>query len=269
MCRVLEVARSAFYTWRRGHISPLKQANKALLIIIWEIFEESCKTYGVPRVYKELRRRGNKVNYKRVERIMQNNGISPITVKKFRPQTTRPCNESAVVSDKVHQLFFATAPNEVVVSDITYIPTENGWVYLVVFIDLFSRMVKGWHVGNRLTADLVVTGLRNYKNTHKLTDNPIFHSDRGVQYTSKMFRAEIGGLNAQHSMGRRGNCYDNSVAESFFATLKKEAVRRLVYSDLEHATSEIFRYIEGFYNTRRIHSGIGYLTPIECEKLAG
>ena len=203
MCRVLRVARSGFHAWqgRLETTTPRQHENALVGAMIEQCLEESSRTYGVPRIWRELRRQGMQVNHKRIRRIMRERHLSPVTVRKFRPRTTKPYEEKEVEQDRVHRGFCSQAPHRVFVSDTTCLPTERGWVYLVVFIDLSSRMVKGWHVSNRLTADLVTRGSDAVTGAHRLEDGAIFHSDRGSRYTSGPFRERPATLGAGQGMG--------------------------------------------------------------------
>jgi len=264
MCEVLHVSRSGYHNYvKRIYIH---RENDEIIILekIKEIHKKSRELYGSPRIYKELRRRGIKINKKRVVRIMQKYGIRAKTRKKFKI-TTNSNHNNPVAKDLIGQNFKTTESNKIWVSDITYIRTREGWLYLSCILDLYSRMIVGWHIDQRQSSSLVTTAIRNALTQRG--DNPgiIFHSDRGSQYASKEVRDLLTVYGIIQSMSRKGNCYDNAVMESFFHTLKTELVRFENFQTREEAKMKIFDYIEIYYNRQRIHSSIDYFTPVEYE----
>ena len=234
--------------------------------MVKEIFQESRESYGSPRITEELSRRGIICNKKRIAALMRKNGIAAKIYRKQR-KTTLSDHQREVAENILGREFLREGPNQVWTSDITYIRTDEGWLYLAVVMDLYSRKIIGWEVGKRLGADLVEKAMRKALLDRKLQKGIIFHSDQGIQYTSQSFRELLRENGFIQSMSRRGNCYDNAVTERFFHTLKTEMINRRKYKSREEARKSIFEYIEIFYNRKRIHSAIGYLSPVEFEKL--
>lgn len=260
---MLKVSRAGYYKWleKKDAMTPTEERRQVLLNRILEIFEESNQTYGSPRVYEQLRREGFRCSQRTVEELMRQNEIAPRRKRKF-VATTDSKHNLPIAPNVLDRQFEVNTPDEVWVSDITYIDTNQGWLYLCVVIDLYSRMVVGWSMSDRMTADLVVSafemGVSNQGNA------PIVaHSDRGSQYASEQFRAVLNDYGCIQSMSRKGNCWDNAVAESFFGALKSELIYRDHYETRIAATMAIFEYIEIFYNKRRLHSVLNYLTPWE------
>jgi putative transposase len=266
LCRVLEVSRSGYYKWRNRRASERERFQERLLKRIQEIFEDSRQTYGCPRIYRQLRREGFDCNHKVVERIMRDNGIQARRKRRF-VRTTDSKHGFPVAPNVLSREFTVDQPNEVWVTDITYVATNQGWLYLAVFIDLYSRMVVGWSMDQSMTTDLVLNAFRMGMQ-HQGCAPLVVHSDRGSQYASDLFRAELDQLDCIQSMSRKGNCWDNAVAESFFGTLKNENVHRTVFVTWRQAQDALFDYIEIFYNKKRAHSAIGYLTPEEKDRHA-
>jgi transposase InsO family protein len=266
LCRVLEVSASGYYKWRKGGITPSQARRTKMLNRILEIFEESRQTYGCPRVYEQLRSEGFKGNYKTVERLMRENEIQPKQKRKFKA-TTDSKHNLPIAPNVLSREFTVEEPDEVWVSDITYVETAQGWLYLCVFIDLYSRMIVGWSMSANMTADFVVDAFD--MGVARRGRAPIVaHSDRGSQYASDLFRKRLSLYDCIQSMSRRGNCWDNAVAESFFGSLKQELIYRNSYTSKIQASMSIFEYIEIFYNKRRLHSVLGYLTPEGKEQKA-
>jgi Transposase and inactivated derivatives len=263
LCEALDVTRSAYYQWLKKKPSPRKIRQILLLNRIVEIFEESRQTYGCPRIYDQLRAEGWICGKNTVERLMRENEIRPKTKRKFRA-TTSSKHDLPIALNVLDREFEVEEAHEVWVSDITYIPTAQGWLYLCVFIDLYSRMIVGWSMSSNMRSELVVDA---FKMGIDRTGSPpiVVHSDRGSQYASENFRMELDQYDCIQSMSRRGNCWDNAVAESFFASLKKELIFHENFISRIHASTAVFEYIEIFYNKRRRHSTLGYLTPEEKE----
>jgi putative transposase len=261
LCKVLKVSRSGYYKWLKRGITPRQQKRTKLLQRILEIFEESRETYGCPRIYERLRSEGYTCSYNRVEKLMRENEIRPKQKRKYK-STTDSKHNLPIAPNVLSREFAVEEPDEVWVSDITYIDTAQGWLYLCVFIDLYSRMVVGWSMSANMTADLAVDAFR--MGIGKQGRAPIVaHSDRGSQFASDLFRSELEHHDCIQSMSRKGNCWDNAVAESFFGSLKSELIYRNSYTSRIQATMSVFDYIEIFYNQRRLHSVLGYLTPVE------
>lgn len=265
MCRLLGVKRSGYYNWRGREPSKREVDDVELLSAIKEAFVVSRETYGSPRVFSVLRNAGIACSKKRVARIMRKNGLVSVRRRKFRPQTTDANHEHPIAENLLAQDFTATAPNQRWVGDITYIQTDQGWLYLAVIIDLFSRRVVGWAVSSHLSADLACRALDMAIFRRGTPKDLVYHSDRGVQYASLAFRSRLKSYCITPSMSRSGNCYDNAVAESFFDTLKVEFVYRYNFSSRQSARMLLADFIEEFYNVNRIHSSLGYSSPAEFE----
>jgi putative transposase len=265
MCRVLEVSPSGFYRWRSDRKSERAQENDRLLGKIRALHLESRNNYGSPKIYRRLRQSGEECNHKRVERLMRDNGIKAKRVKKFKV-TTNSRHGEPIADNVLGRDFKVCEPNKVWVSDITYIWTDEGWLYLAVFLDLYSRMIVGWSMSETMSSELVVSAFEMGQGRRASTVSPLIHSDRGSQYASATFRERLAAYNCKQSMSRRGNCWDNAVAESFFSVLKLELVYDERFGKRQQARDSIFEYIEVYYNRSRIHSAAGYLTPAEYEQ---
>lgn len=264
MARLLNVQRSGFYAFRKRKDSPRRTANLILLRKIVEIFEENESTYGADKIRKELGRQGIFCGNERVRRLMKIAGIQGKTRQRsVRFCTTNSDHDLPLCENLLNRRFKADRPNQVWVSDITYVRTSQGWLYLCIILDLFSRKIVGWSMREHMQASLVVSAYRMAVRTRKPLRELMFHSDRGVQYASAEFRNELHDF-VNQSMSRKGNCLDNAVAESFFANLKVESDRPFATRD--QARSSIFQYIEMFYNRKRLHSSLGYVTPEEFER---
>jgi putative transposase len=263
LCRVLDVCRSGFNKWKNaGETSARQQHRIWLSQQIYRIFIESRQTYGSRRVFKELKNRGICVSRTTVEKIMLEKGLAPRRTRANK-STTDSKHKMPVSENVLNRKFNPGKPNEVWVSDITYIETHEGWLYLTVFLDLHSRMIVGWSMQNNMTADLVASAYRMgvlRRGVHP----KLVHSDRGSQYASEEFRKNLKGVCPQ-SMSGKANCWDNAVSESFWKTLKAELVWRETFRTREQATMRIFDYIEVFYNKRRLHSALNYLSPADFE----
>ena len=268
MCEVLEVSRSGYYRWRVRKKSKREEENEWLLRHIKLIFELSRKTYGSPSIKNALFDKGITVGKNRVARIMRKNAIYAKTKKKFKV-TTNSRHNRPVADNLLNQNFTVTEPNKVWVSDITYIWTDEGWSYLAIVLDLYSRRVVGWAVKERLTDDLVIEAFEMACLNRNPVEGLIFHSDRGSQYASQDFRKMLSGRKFLQSMSGAGNCYDNACAESLFHTLKTELVYFERYRTREEAKTSLFEYIEMFYNRFRRHSTLGYKSPARFEELQG
>lgn len=267
ICDLFNVSCSGFYKWFKGPISNRKKKDLELKLKIVEKFEESKGTYGVPRIKAALEKDGEKIGKNRVAKLMREGGLSGIRKKSFRPKTTIN-NPSARKSDRIFKIEETKIekPNEVWASDLTYIPLTNGFAYLVVVMDLFNREILGWDLSDTMNAkktkDALVNALRNVQGK---PEGLVFHSDQGIQYCSSVFREKIDLLNINQSMSRKGNCYDNAFLESFFHTLKNE-ISKSRFKNIEEAKKEIFEYIECWYNIRRLHSSLGYMSPVEYKE---
>ena len=266
MCRILSVSRSGFYLWKKRPISKRDLSNYKLLFYIRQIHVESNKTYGSPRMTDALRAKGIKCNHKRVERLMREQGIYAKTKRKFKV-TTDSKHKRPIAKNLIKMDFTASEPNKVWTSDITYIWTREGWLYLAVFMDLYSRSIVGWSMNNRLTDNLVINALKKAVLSRSPPPGMIVHSDRGSQYCSHDFKELIKNTKCLQSMSSTGNCYDNAVTESFFHTLKTELVYHEKYQTRDQARKSIFKYIEMFYNRKRIHSTLGGVSPYQFEQI--
>jgi transposase InsO family protein len=264
LCRVLGVAKSAFYAWQQQGMSARAQADEHLTNQIKDIFHASRGTYGAPRVHAELRNRGKRVGRKRVARLMRTAGLVGRTPRRFR-RTTIP-DRNTQVQDLVQRQFDRSEPNQLWLSDITYIRTWQGWLYLAVFLDAYSRKVVGWALADHLRTELVTAALQMALKIRRPPAGLICHSDRGSQYTSAAYRELLDRHGLKHSIGRPGTCWDNAVAESFFATLKKELIYLHVWPTRQSARSAIFTFIEGWYNRVRLHSALTYSSPTMYEE---
>lgn len=261
MCNALDVSRSGYYKWLKRGVTQRQQRREMLLQRILEIFEETHQTYGSPRMHKKLRAEGWTCSRRTVAELMKEHEITPKRKRKYK-STTDSNHALPVAPNLLDRQFTTEEPDEVWVSDITYIETAQGWLYLSVFIDLYSRMAVGWSMSERMTADLVTDAFE--MGVDRQGRAPIVvHSDRGSQYASWLFRDQLAEFGCLQSMSRRGNCWDNAVAESFFASLKSELVHRKNFRTRIEACTLVFEYIESFYNKRRLHSALGYLTPWE------
>jgi transposase InsO family protein len=251
-----------FYEWRERPASATAQRRELLKVKIAALFEASDGTYGYRRIHAQLVRGGEQVGPELVRRLMQDLGLVACQPRPWRTTTIRD-EQTAATPDLVARDFTAETPGTKLVGDITYVRTWAGWLYLATVIDCFNKEVIGYAMADHMRTSLVTDALEMAARNHDLAEGCIFHSDRGTQYTSSEFAAKIKELDLRHSLGRTGICYDNALAESFFGTLKNERVHRTVYPTHKKAKDDIARYIEIFYNTQRLHSGLGYRTPRE------
>lgn len=269
MCRVLHVTPSGYYAWRKAPFCRRHEEDERLCPLIRQIFEDNHGTYGSPRIAAELRCSGYRINEKRVARLMQMMGLTASKPKRF-VVTTDSDHDEPIAPDRIQQDFSASAPNQKWVSDITYIPTAVGWLYLCVVIDLWSRRVVGWSFSDTLATDMVIDAVHMALQERGPVQGCIFHSDRGCQYASAAFRAFAQDNGLVQSMSRKGCCYDNAVAESFFHSLKIDWVHGRFFETREQARQALFVYLAVFYNRTRRHSTLGYRSPVtfECEAAA-
>lgn len=266
MCRALQVSRSGYYDWRKRGVSNRTKTNRELLKSIEGAMQRSRRTYGSPRITAELNAQGIKCSKNRVARIMRENGIRAKTKRKFKA-TTNSKHNFPVANNVLNRNFSATAPNRKWTSDITYIWTHEGWLYLSVILDIYSRQIVGWAMSNRLTKELTIDAFEQAVSHRKLSPEMIFHSDRGSQFACTEFREILAKYNMIQSMSRAGDCYDNAITETFFGTLKTELIYFEEYLLRDEARRSIFEYIEVFYNRQRRHSALGYMTPAEFEQI--
>lgn len=265
MARVLGVGRSGYYAWRSRPTSKRKQANEMLVIQINEAYRISRETYGSPRIHAELGRKGVRCGRNRVARLMQLQGLAARKRHKRHPVTTQREAGARSASNLLNQDFLALASNLKWVSDITYIDTAEGWLYLASVLDLFSRQIVGWAMADRIDAGLVQEAFQMAVVRRYPAAGLLHHSDQGCQYTSEAYQNCLADLQCQVSMSRVGNCYDNAVMESFFGTLKAECAT-YQFATQTQARTAIFEYIETWYNRQRLHSSLGYLSPMEFER---
>ncbi len=264
MCRVLDISRSRYYAWRRRSKGVRQQEDERLLEKIKEAYAMSRRTYGSPRIAKELRENGVLCGKNRIARLMRLHGIYAKTKRRFKV-TTHSNHHLPVAENLLRGQFQTDSPNKVWLSDITYIRTREGWLYLSAILDLYNRQVIGWSMDERLTQDLVIQALQQALGRRKPDSGVVFHSDRGSQYAGQAFKSVLEQHHFSQSMSAAGNCYDNAVMESFFHTLKTEVVYFERYRTRAEARQSIFEYIEVFYNRIRRHSALGYLSPLEFE----
>jgi putative transposase len=264
MCRLLEVTRQGYYKYRDGLTSARVHRDDELRARVVEVHVESRGTYGSPRVHRALRRTGDLVGKRTVERLMREAGIAGAQPKRFMT-TTKADPSHAVEENVLDRDFTATRPNERWVTDITYIWTDEGWCYLAAIIDLFSRGVVGWALSTSLATALPMQALDNALLKREPGSDLLHHSDRGCQYTSAEYRDALAKRAIKVSMSRRGNCWDNAVAESFFGTVKTELIHRQRWATVAEVRAALFDYIETFYNRSRLHSSLDYRTPAEVD----
>jgi putative transposase len=265
MCDALSVSPSGFYAWRSRPESPGKVANRELLVDIQRVHAQHRERYGAPRIHAELRAEGHAVSRKRVARLMRQHGIRARAPRRYRVCTTDSKHSLPVAENLLDQNFVADRPDHVWLADITYIPTAEGWLYLAVVLDLFTRKVVGWAMRDHLRAELTIAALTMAIQRRRPAAGLIHHSDRGSQYAAADYRDILQAAAIVQSMSRKGNCWDNAPMESFFGTLKTELVHQRQYPDRDAARRDLFAYIEGYYNRQRRHSAIGYITPEQAE----
>lgn len=268
MCEALSVSRSGYYAWKSRPESLHRRDNTVLMEQIRTIHRESRKTYGSPRIYATLRRRGWVCGHNRVARLMQEQHLTGKKPRRFRPTTTRSRSGDRIAPNVLNREFNAASPNRKWVSDITYIGTKEGRLYLAVTLDLYSRKVVGWAMDDTMEDELTQAAWQMAWLQRKPGAGLLHHSDRGSQYTSAAAWAQMDRLHCQVSMSRKGNCYDNAAMESFFATLKTECASDL-FDTKKEARASLFEYIETWYNRKRLHSFLGYLSPTEFELQSG
>jgi len=266
MCKVLDVSSSGYYAWRGRLPSAREMANQELLDRIEAVFSESDETYGSPRVYHALKAQGVGCSENRVARLMRLRGLKPKQVRRFR-STTKRNKAHRAAPNRLKRDFAADQPNLKWLADITYIPTREGWLYLAVIQDLYSRRIVGWAMAGRMTTELTLRALRMAIRQRRPGRGLIHHSDQGSQYTDRDYQAMLAAHGILPSMNAVGTWYDNAPMESFFGTLKSERVHHMVYATRDEASPDVFYYIEGFYNRRRLHSSLDYLSPEAHEQL--
>jgi transposase InsO family protein len=269
MTRVLSVTKAGYLAWKRRGLSARKQEDNVLREEIITIHTNSKRTYGAPRIKSSLADKGKNISRRRTNRLMREAGCETKYRKQF-VRTTNSKHSNAIAENKLNREFQADKPNQKWVSDITYLHTSEGWLFLAVIMDLFSRKIVGWAFGQTLETKLVLNALwmaRAHRKPNAVT-GLLHHSDRGSQYASVEYRKALNELKATCSMSRRGNCWDNAVMESFFSTLKLELDLDKMTGDRAFTQTTVFSWIEGWYNRVRKHSSLGYLSPVEFEAKA-
>jgi len=266
MCKVLAVSSSGYYAWRGRPASKREMANRALTEKIKEAFKESDETYGSPRIYQVMRKLGLMCSRNRVARLMRAEGLRAKQTRRRRATTKRNKSHRAA-PNRLNRDFSAERPNEKWLADITYIPTQEGWLYLATILDLFSRRIVGWAMSDRMTSELTLQALHMAIQRCRPGPGLIHHSDQGSQYTDGGYQAVLRAHHILPSMNSVGSWYDNAPMESFFGTLKSELVHHRLYRTRDEASPDVFYYIEGFYNRRRLHSSLDYLSPEAYDQL--
>lgn len=265
MCHVLKVSRSGYYAWVDRPESERERDNRRLLVLIKAAHKKSNKTYGSPRIHQQLLKDGERCSEVRVAKLMANNGIRAERKRKF-VVTTDSKHDHPVAENVLDRQFDVSEPNKVWGSDITYIWTDEGWLYLAGVLDLCSKSVVGWSMDERIQSGLVIDALEMAYRRRCPDPGLLHHSDRGSQYASWDYREKLSDYGMEISMSRKGNCWDNAVVESFFGTLKRELVHNRRFRTRQEARKAIFEYIEVFYNRERLHSSLGYMSPADFEK---
>ena len=266
MCRVLEVSESGFYAWRKRPACQRQREDAQLTQEIHQVFDRHQGRYGSPRIYRELKDQGRKLSRKRVARLMREAELR-VQRKRRRVRTTQRDATHPVAPNLLNREFTATEPNTKWVTDITYIPTMQGWLYLAVILDLYSRAVVGWSMSPTCDETLAENALRMAVARRCPKPGFLHHSDRGCQYTSRAYQSQLEQIGAVVSMSRKGNCWDNAAMESFFGSLKEECVGETIYPSQEQARRELFEYLEIYYNRVRRHSTLEYVSPLIYEQI--
>jgi putative transposase len=269
MCQVMQVSRSGYYKWvqEKANENSYQKRRKALLARIRWFFLDSKKRYGAPKITKLLQREGWKVSERLVGILMRENGLRSCVSKRFRVITTDSDHTNPIAPNTLNQDFKTTAPNKVWMTDITYVPCRQGRLYLASVMDLFTRKIVGWRLADRMTTDLVLAALDQAYESQQPPAGLLHHSDRGSQYASEEYRSKLNQYGMKASMSRKGNCYDNACIESFHSVLKKEFIYCTKFRTKDQAQQEVFEYIELFYNRKRIHGSLNYLSPDRFEEL--
>jgi len=264
LCSVLEVSRSGYYAWCGRPESSRRRRDRQLGLEVEAIYCGSFQAYGSPRIHRELAARGVQVGKKRIERLLRERGLSAHRPRRFR-RTTDSNHAQPIAPNLVARNFRTSTPDQVWVGDITYLRTAEGWLYLAILMDLFSRRIIGWSISPSLEQSLALAPLDQAIAARRPASGLIVHHDRGVQYAGEAYQKRLQRHGLRASMSRKGDCWDNAAAESFFATLKKELVHKVRWTTMAQARSQVADYIENFYNRRRRHSTLGYLSPVEFE----
>jgi putative transposase len=268
MCRILGVVRSGYYRWRKVPVGKRKMADMILSIHIKDIFEQSRDTYGSYRIHAELLDEGVRCGRERVARLARENNLEPKAARRFKVMTTDSKHRLPVAPNLLNRNFTAEDRDKIWLTDITYVSTAEGWLYLVAVMDLYSRRIVGWAIRDSLHRQLVIDALQMAIATRQPSPGLLHHSDRGSQYASEDYQTLLTQYQMVGSMSRKGNCYDNAPMESFFGTFKTELTFHCDYATRNEARLDIFEYIEVFYNRKRRHSALGYKSPAKYETLS-
>jgi putative transposase len=266
MCEVLGVSPAGYYAWRPRPESARAAANRRLLADVRRVQVQHQGRYGSPRIHATLRAEGRGVSRGRIERLMRQHGIRAAASRRFRPVTTDSRHGLPVAPNLLEQRFVASAPNQVWLADLTYVPTGEGWLYLAAVLDLATRKIVGWAMRDHLRTELAAAALVMATQRQRPAPGLVHHSDRGSQYAAGQYRQLLAKAGMKASMSRTGNCYDNAPMESFFHTLKVELVHQRRWATRDEARRDLFSYVEGYYNRQRMHSALGYLSPEQAER---
>jgi len=265
LCAALEVSRSAYYAWRNGTESAREAANRWLTEQIRRVHRQTKGRYGSPRVTEQLRQEGQRCNHKRVERLMRQHGLRGCSSRRRRVRTTNSEHDQPVAPNLLLGRPAPSKANEVWVADITYVPTAEGWLFVAAVMDLYSRQIVGWSVWESLAASGALQALKRALANRRPPPGLIHHSDRGIQYACYEYRQQLKAADLVASMSRKANCYDNAAMEAFWSTLKREAMAESASWSRNRVRRELFEYIEGTYNRSRLHSSLGYQSPVDFE----
>lgn len=267
LCQHLEVSPSGYYDWQNRRACPGARArqNQTLAKEIEEVFLQSNGTYGSPRIMHQLRKEGSRHGRNRIGRLMREQNLCGRQKRRYRVQTTQSSHDEPIAPNRLAQAPKAVAPNQIWVADITYIKTGQDWLYLAAILDLYSRKIVGWAMSERIDSALVLSALSMARLHRNPPAQVLFHSDRGIQYASSDYRQALAQAQFIASMSRKANCYDNATMESFWSSLKLELVYRRDFETHAQARAAIFHYIESFYNRKRLHSALNYLSPVDFE----
>jgi transposase InsO family protein len=266
-CRTLGISRSAYYRWRRAGSQQVKETLKDLEEKVVQTFQEHRRRYGSRRIASAIRSAGDKITRYKAGAVLKRYGLKAIQPRSFVPKTTDSRHSYAISPNLLLERPLPKKPDEVWVGDFTYIPVSGGrWIYLAVWMDLYSRRIVGWHLHDTMQETLIIRAMKMAMSNRKRSGELIVHSDRGGQYAGKQFRAMFEGKNILQSMSRADNPYDNACMESYFSRFKAELLQNGIFENIEDAKTEIFEYIEMYYNTKRIHSALNYQSPADFEK---
>ena len=268
MCEALGLSSSGYYAWRARPESSRAQTNRALTDDIRLIHAQSSGTYGAPRIHAVLRGHGRRVGRSRIERLMRRAGIRGRAALPRRTRTTDSRHSYPIAPNRLARNFRTSAPNQIWLADLTDIPTGEGWLYLAGVLDMHTRKLVGWSMRETLHTQIALEALAMAIARQRPAPGLIHHSDRGIQYAAEAYRGALAAAGITPSMSRKGDCWDNAPMESFFHTLKTERVHHRLYATRAEARRDLFGYIEGFYNSRRLHSALGYISPAEMERRA-